>query len=365
MSTMSPLHERFAAQGAVFEDRNGYDIAVRTIGNKEEADAIRNGIGVWDASDLGKIMVRGGAARELLDRTLTGDIEGLYENAIRYTLLLDEDGRIVADVQVYNNFDEFMVTCSAGSKARVLKALEANNSGGAEITDASDKQAVICIEGPKAWQVPQKLAGLDVRSLRLLTFTECEISGAKVLLARIGYCGEYGYTLFVPREAALAVLDTVLERAPEAVPCGRDVQDLLRLEVRSFNLEKDIPNGESPLQAGLHWMIHFRKSEFVGREAIMREKQLGVTQKLVAFEVLAENSQFSSSDIRDGADVIGRIVNFAYSERRGRPIGLAYLAEAYGWPGVDLLIHSENGEIPIHTVSAPFIHTESNRIQIS
>jgi len=365
VTCQSPLHEILAAHGAVFEERAGHSVAVRTVGLEAEADAIRNGVGVWDNSDIGKIRVRGNGARDVLDRTVSGDIEGLHENAIRYTLVLEDSGKIVSDVQVYNNFDEYLLTCSASRKDRVLELLEANNTDGAEIEDVSGQYAAICIEGPQAWQVPRAMAGLDIRSLRLLTFTECEVAGVKSLLARIGYCGEYGYMILVAPEFAPRMLEQVLKSAPEAVLCGRAVQDLLRLEVRSFNLDKDVPNGESPLQAGLHWMIHFHKPEFPGREALMAEKDNGIGRKLVAFEFVDPRDETGIGTVRDGAELVGQVVNFARSARRGRTIGLAYLDEAYGWPGVDLQVDTDGGEVPIRTVSAPFVHTESNRIQIS
>jgi glycine cleavage system T protein (aminomethyltransferase) len=361
----SPLHDAFAGSGAVFEERANHAVAVRTVGLREEAEAIRGNVGIWDHSDMGKIRVKGDGARDLLDRTVSGDIGGLPENSIRYTLVLDEAGKIIADIQVYNNFDEYLVTCGASRKDQVLKALASGNAGDVEIEDVSAKYAAICIEGPKAWKIPGALAGLDIRSLRLLTFTECEVASAKALLARIGYCGEYGYILLAAPEAAAQALNQVRTESPDAVLCGRGVQDLLRLEVRSFNLEKDVPKGESPLEAGLHWMIHFRKPEFPGREALVAEKENGIARKLVAFECADPEAGAWLGKVRDGSDEVGRVVNFDYSPRRGRTIGLAYLDEAYGWPGLDLDAETDSGFAPIRTMSAPFVLTESNRVQIS
>jgi aminomethyltransferase len=360
----SPLHEVFASHGAVFEDRAGYAVAVRTLGAEEEANAIRNEIGLWDNSDLGKIRIKGDGARELLDRTVSGNIETLPENAIRYTLVLDDDGKILSDVQVYNNFGEYLLTCSASRKKQVLESLGAHNSDGVNVEDISDKYAALCIEGPKAWKISGLFTDLDIRSLRLLTFAECVVGGAKTLLARIGYCGEFGYMLLVAPEAAVPVFEQLQKLAPEAVLCGRDIQDLLRLEVRSFNLDKDVPDGASPLEAGLHWMIDFHKDEFPGREQLVKEKDGGLSRKLVAFELAKPQYGAALSAVRDGAETVGQVVNFDYSTRRGRTIGLAYLDEDYGWPGVDLEVDSEAGVLPIRTVSAPFVLTESNRAQV-
>jgi aminomethyltransferase len=362
----SPLHDFFAASGALFEERAGYAVAQQTAaGIDAEAEMIRGSIGIWDHSDMAKLRIAGNGSRELLDRTVTGDIDGLPENSIRYTLILNKSGRIVSDVQVYNNFDEFLLTCTALKKGEVLDALNAANSDGVTIEDVTAKYAAICMEGPEAWRIPSALADLDIRSLRLLTFEQVTVAGAASLLSRIGYCGEYGYILLIPTDAAAEGLRQILEQTPEAKLCGRAVQDLLRLEVRSFNLMKDVPKGESPLQAGLHWMINFQKPEFPGRDAILAERDNGLARKLVAFECAAPVRHNHLDVVRDESDPIGYIVNYDWSERRGKTIGLAYLNDPYGWPGLDLLAETPGGPVPIRTVSAPFIQAASNRVQVS
>jgi aminomethyltransferase len=361
----SPVHDAFAECGAVFEDCGGHAVAVRTCGPEAEGNAIRRGVGIWDHSDMGKIRLRGDGARVLLELAVSGDIESLPENAIRYTLVLDEAGKIVSDVQVYNNFSEYLVTCPGDRTEHVLESLLSRNSGDVDIENVTDGYAAICIEGPQAWKIPGAVAGIDVRSLRLLTFSEFDISGVKAFLSRIGYCGEYGYILFIPPEAAADGLRELQRQRPSPVLCGRDVQDLLRLEVRSFNLHRDIPRGESPLEAGLHWMINFRKDDFIGRDAIQAERDRGVARKLVAFECASEHGRSDLRKVRDETDTIGYVANFDFSPRRERTIGLAYLDAQYGWPGLDFEVEAAAGWIPVKTVSAPFVHTESNSVQAS
>jgi aminomethyltransferase len=365
----SPLHDAFAEQGAIFEDRAGYAVATHIHSPDEEGGAIRQRAGIWDHSDMAKIRVAGDGARETLERVVAGDIDSLPENVIRYTLVIDDAGQIITDVQIYNNFDEYLVTCGAVAKTRVLEALASrntsSNNGNAEIQDVTADYAAICVEGPLAWKVPNALAGLDIRSLRLLNFAPVTINGTKALLSRIGYCGEYGYILFVPPHAAADTLERLKECLPEASLCGRDIQDLLRLEVRSFNPAKDTPRGETPLQAGLHWMINFRKDEFIGRDAVLAERDRGLSKKLVAFEFADPERGSNLGIIRDGGDGIGYAANYDFSPRRERTIGLAYLDEPYAWPGLDLAIDTADGPAAIRTVSAPFVLTESNKVQVS
>jgi len=361
----SPLHDCFAAAGAVFDESAGYAVAMRTAGTEQEANAIRHAAGIWDHSDMAKIKVTGDGARHTLGRTVTGDVDMLPENAIRYTLVLDDQGAVVADVQIYNNFDEYLVTCDAAAKSQVLQALENNNDGNAAIQDVTAEYAAICVEGPQAWRVPNALGGLDAQSLRLLNFAEVGVNGGKAILSRIGYCGEYGYILFIPPHSARQSLETMQKCLADSTLCGREVQDLLRLEVRSFNARKDIPNGESPLEAGLHWMIHFRKDEFTGRDAVLAERDRGLSKRMVAFELANADRATGLGPIRDGDDEIGYAANHDFSSRRNRTIGLAYLNEPYGCPGLALTIDTDAGRLPIRTVSSPFVVTESNKVQAS
>lgn len=334
-------------------------------GHEAEYAAIRKGIGITDRSEMGKFRVSGEAALGLLDRAVTCNVENLPENAIRLGLMLDEAGRILADVQVYNNFEDYIVTCDSPLRQPVLARLQECNPGGAVVDDISAELRAICVEGPRSWHVPQRLVGLDATGLRLLNFNHTQVGDVKTILARVGFTGEYGYLFFVPPESSDAVLARMREAAPEAVPCGREVHDLLRLEVRSFNLQLDVVEGETPLQVGLHWMIDFRKQGFAGSAALFAEKQRGVARRLVAFKCERGGEPRRGDALFDGEAKVGYVANAAHSPALGCAIGLAYLDSAYAWVGIRLELAAAGGRVEAHTVSAPFFVTESTLIRIS
>ncbi len=359
------LNEVFRQAGATFETVAGCEVAVSTVGLAEEYRAIRETVGIWDHSDMAKVRVAGDGALDLLDNVVSGNIENLQENAVRHTLMLDAGGKILLDAQVHNNLDEYIVTCDAAHRQIMLEALEAACSDDTEIEDITDKYATIVAEGPQAWKLPRDLIGMEATGVRLLNFLECEIAGVEGLLSRIGTSGEYGYIFWVPPEAAGNLLEAMQKAFPEAVLCGRAVQDLLKLEVRALNLEMDIVEDATPLQAGLHWMIDFKKESFTGRDAIVAEQATGLSKKLVAFRMQEGAQTEPGSGVFDGEERVGTVANCAFSPTLGCGIGLAYLDAEYAWVGLDLAVDTGAGKSPMRTVSAPFFLTESNKVPMA
>jgi aminomethyltransferase len=323
-------------------------------------DAVRGSLAITRRDDLGIVRLSGPVAVDLLDRLVTGDVVRLHEYGIRWTALADERGRVLADLQIYKGFGEFTVTCDRAVLGVLLDAFR-DAAGDVAIEDQTSAFAAFVIEGPDADNVPALLLGPDAAALSLLRFTTGTIAGVDVMVGRIGYTGEFGYIFLVPRERSGEVDAAVAASLPKAVHCGPDVHDLLQLEIRAFNRRHDIMRGESLLEAGLHWMVDFRKPQFRGRDAIMSEKAAGLTQRQVAFVL------DGADHVQRGAQVIvndvpvGYVVNSGFSPVLKKTIGLAYVAEPCAWVGVQTRIQTLSGATPSRFVSSPFITTESTK----
>lgn len=356
------FHECFGCAGALFESSAGWQVPTVVAGHAQEYDAIRHGIGISDVSDMGKLLVSGEGAAALVDEVVAGNVDRMTENSIRWTVILDDRGRVVADVQVYNEFDQFTVTCAGPVKDDVLSRLQSPRRTGVEIRDLTTALAAVSVEGPLARDIPPALGGMDASGLGLLRFTRCAIEGVAVMLARIGYTGEFGYVFLVESDCAGPLVEKIRAVLPAAVLCGRAVQDLLRLEVRAFNLHCDFLRGESALEAGLHWMIDFRKPTFYGRDAVLAERDRGLTRRLVGFVLHGDGAVRRGAAVRDEGQVEGYVVQAICSPTLERTIGLAYVNTGYAWVGVQLAVDQEGGSGPIEIVSAPFILTESTKV---
>jgi aminomethyltransferase len=322
----------------------------------EDYLAIRTGAGIADYSAMGKFWIRGSEAMESLDLLVAGNLKRLMENSIRWTAILDDAGRVVADVQIYNKFDCYLVTCSAEQR-EVVAALLAGLGARGDVEDVSDTLAAIGVEGPLAKDVPQSILGMDGSGLGLLRFAEVEMFGRSALLSRIGFTGEFGYLFFVESAHKTALVDRILEVCPKAQRCGLGVQRGLRLEVRSFTRDSHFVHGETALEAGLHWMIDFRKDEFRGRGAVMAEKAAGLRHRLVGFTLDGDAGTVlrPGTNISEDSEEIGYVAAATWSPVLERIVGLAYLRGDHACVGLRLDV--ADGQLL--TVSTPFISTES------
>ena len=147
--------------------------------------------------------------------------------------------------------------------------------------------------------------------------------------------------------------------------CGRKVQDLLQLEVRSFNLRRDMPNQERPLEAGLHWMIGFRKPDFAGREAVLREKAAGLKRKLIGIALEGSAAAAVNSAVYHRGRQVGYVANCDMSPRCRHPVALAYLDPEYAWAGLEFEVETAGGRVAARGVSTPFLATRSMAVRMS
>lgn len=360
----SPLHDWFERAGAVFEEADGWRMPRYASGEEAEYQAIRHGVALSDISDTGKFVVSGDGAAELLDELVAGDVTRLLEGGIRWTAILDDDGRVAADVQIYNDYDRYFVTCAGALRGRVLEALAGQAGDEVKVEDHTTALAALAVEGPLAQDVPAAVGGIDASGIPLLRFTRCAVDGREVRVARIGFTGEFGFIFFADQAAASSLVARIREVEPKAVLCGRAVQAVTRLEVRAFDLARDVPGGQTALEAGLHWMIDFRKPRFRGRDAVLAEKARGPARRLIAFVLPDAGPIQPGAVIRDGSQPVGVVANSAWSPALEQAIGLGYLDAAYGWVGLDLVVDGAGGAERITTVSSPILLTESNRMAV-
>ena len=325
--------------------------------------AVREHFGISAFDSLGKLRVRGEAARDLLDVVLTGTLRHAPENTIRASLALREDGRILTDVAVYCGFDDYLVLAEQDALPALHAALEARADDAVEIEDLTDALGVVRVDGPSAADLPRRLIGPEAAGLRLMTSVACAWGGEVLTIGRIGSAGEYGYQFLGPRPVVAEIAARARDQNPKSAACAGGVYDLLFLEMRNFNRRRDLPRDEPPLAAGLHWMIDFRKPEFVGREALLVSKA-HLVQRMVCVRLAAGAPVPGTGDpVSIDGRPCGYIANAAYSPGLRLPIALAYVDAPLALVGVPLTVTTRDGGAPGATVSAPFLRTRSNSPQ--
>lgn len=355
----SPIHELLVPAGAVFATNQKRSHVRHFSDVAREYNAIRTEVGISDWSDLTKIRIRGNDARDFIDHLVSGNVQNLPEGAILHSLVLTPEGTVACEVFVYCNFDDFLVVTDASAQAP-LEAILASlpRSEEVEIIDESETLGAVRFDGPKAADLARALVGLDATGLRIHTFMELPFGGHTLLVARVGSTGEFGYLCSGSAEAMTALTERLFALAPGACYCGREVFDLLILEMRGFNPSRTLPRQESPLDAGLHWAIDLQKPDFIGRSSVLERRAGGSRRRLTCFVIESDESAITGQNapILIGGQDVGYVADALRSPAVGRMIGVGYIDREVSWTGVPVIIEGQ----PARLVSAPFVLTRSN-----
>ncbi len=280
----SPLHDRHVALGAKFAEFGGWSMPLEyATGVVKEHTAVRESVGIFDVSHLGKAMVSGPGAADFVNATLSNDLAKIHSGKAQYTLCLDESGGIVDDLIAYWHDDEhILLVPNAANTAEVVRRLQAEAPEGVLVVDHHDDYAVLAIQGTRSDEVLEKV-GLPTGH-EYMSFVESDFGEADtgVVVCRTGYTGERGYELIVANAAAGQLWDELMAAGEEygIAACGLGSRDTLRTEMGYPLHGQDISLDTNPLEAGLSWAVGWKKERFWGRDAVAKVKEAGPTRRL-------------------------------------------------------------------------------------
>ncbi|HSB20328.1 MAG TPA: glycine cleavage system aminomethyltransferase GcvT [Anaeromyxobacteraceae bacterium] len=356
MALRTPLYDVHVRSGARIVEFAGWDMPVQYAGILDEHEAVRTRAGLFDVSHMGEVVFRGPRALESLQRLFTNDLSKCADGQAMYGCLCRDTGGIVDDVVVYRRGAADLLVCvNAANRAKDFEWLR-DHAGGADVRNESDEWAQLALQGPAAPGVLQKLTSVRLSSVGTYRFTTGDVSGVPCLIARTGYTGEDGFELFCPPDRAAALWDALLEagKAEGAAPAGLGARDSLRLEMAYRLYGSDMDDGTTPLEAGLGWVVKLDKGDFVGREALVRQKEAGLQRKLVGFTLTDPGiARHGYRALRDGQPV-GTVTSGTKSPSLGIPIGLAYLPAALGAEGSTFAVEIRGRAAAARVVKTPF-----------
>jgi aminomethyltransferase len=304
----------------------GWEMPVQYEGVIPEHRSVRTDAGVFDVSHMGELEVEGPHARELLQATLSNDLDRLEPGRAQYTLLTNETGGIIDDLIVYRLAEHsFLVVVNASNRANAYAWLKEREIPGSEVRDVSEDCALLAVQGPKA------IERLGLPPAPAFTFAESSIDGVEVMVNRTGYTGEDGCELLCMSEDAVRLWDAVLERG--VVPCGLGARDSLRLEVCYPLHGNDIGPDTDAVSAGLGWACAL-DMEFEGVEALRRVKAEGPERRLVAFVMEEKAIPRQGMPIEGG----GEVTSGSHSPMLEIGIGMGYVPTVRAQPGTELTI---------------------------
>ena len=322
----TPLYDRHVELGARMVPFAGWEMPVQYEGVIPEHRAVRADAGVFDVSHMGELEVEGPRARDLLQDTLSNDLDKLEPGDAQYTLLTNEGGGIIDDLIVYRVAEHsYLLVVNASNRANAYDWLKEREIAGSDVRDVSDDCGLLAVQGPRA------IERLGLPHAPAFTFAEASIDGVEVMVNRTGYTGEDGCELLCMSEDVVRLWDAVLERG--VVPCGLGARDTLRLEVCYPLHGNDIGPGTDPISAGLGWVCDLDK-EFEGVDVLRRVKADGPERRLVAFVMEEKAIPRQGMPIEGG----GEVTSGSHSPTLGIGIGLGYVPAAQAKPGTELVI---------------------------
>lgn len=353
MTRTSPLLAEHRRLGARLIEFGGWEMPLQYRGVVSEHLAVRERAGVFDVSHLGKLIIEGAKAVEVLDALLPGKVAGLSDWKAGYNLLLTEAGGIVDDVFVYRRPEKLIVVPNAANTETVLEVLR---GAGAQAIDARERWAIVALQGPASRGI---MAGLraDANDLPLHSFFDHEIGGIPAQVARTGYTGEYGFELFVGWDDAPALWRHVLKVGEPhgLVPAGLGARDTLRLEMGYPLHGNDISPDTNPLEAMLGWVIDWNKPSFIGRKSLDRIRTQDPTRKLVGLVAHGREIPRAHYSVFHDDKRVGEVTSGNYSPVLQKGIALAFVAPQAAEPGTMLSVDVRGRALTVEVTKPPFV----------
>ena len=345
----SPLHDRHVALGAKMADFGGWEMPIEYPGGgvlKEHA-AVREDVGVFDVSHLGKGVVRGPGALDFVNDRLTNDLRRIGPGQAQYTLCCDASGGVVDDLIAYvRSDDEVFLIPNAANTAEVMSRLAAEAPAELEVQDLHTAYGVIAVQGPRSAELVAKL-GLPTDH----DYMSYTVSG-DMIVCRTGYTGEHGYELLPPWELAAEVWDQLIEAG--ALPCGLGARDTLRTEMGYPLHGQDLSLSITPVQARSGWAVGWDKPRFWGREALLAERAEGARRLLWGLESQDRGIPRPHMLVSSGDRVIGEVTSGTFSPTRRIGIGLALLEKGTA-EGDEVTVDVRGRTSVMRVVKPPFV----------
>lgn len=352
----TPLTDTHAALGAKLVPFAGYLMPVQyPSGITAEHLAVRKQAGLFDVSHMGEFIVRGPGAVDFVNYVTTNDVAALNVGQAHYSTILNDRGTIEDDCLVYRESDQLMMVVNASNAAKDFAHISRYTAEfDATLEDVSDETALLALQGPKAAEILQRLTDADLSAVKYYHFTRGAVAGIDgILISRTGYTGEDGFELYFPNGDAAAVWNAILAGG-EVTPAGLGARDSLRLEMGMALYGNDIDDTTTPLEANLQWLVKLKKGDFVGRDALVKQKEAGIARKLVGFTTTERSFPRHGYPVYVNGERSGVVLSGTMSPSLNIPIGTAYVPAANASPGSEFEIEIRGKRIRAVVEKTPF-----------
>jgi aminomethyltransferase len=353
----SPLHERHIARNAKMADFGGWLMPIEYPGAGVLAEhaAVRERVGLFDVSHLGKASVVGEGALDFLNSMFTNDLTKISDGAAQYSMLCNNDGGVIDDLIVYrNSAADFFIVPNASNTSAVVADLQAKAPTGITVDNLHNEYGVIALQGPLAAKV---LAHFGLRiEIDYMAFTNVSIANCDVIVCRTGYTGEYGFEVLPKWNQALTVWDALVEQveANDGLVCGLGARDTLRTEMGYPLHGHELSLEISPVMASASWAVGWNKPQFQGSEVLRGQKENGVTRRLVALKSLDRGIPRPDMQVLNNGVEVGIVTSGTFSPSQKVGIALALVNSEFK-VGQQLTIDVRGRTSTVEIVKLPFM----------
>lgn len=339
-------------------DFGGWDMPVEYSGIVAEHMAVRQSVGLFDVSHMGEIEISGPQALELVELATTNRAASLVDGQAQYSGLLNERGGFIDDLLVHRfSADHYFLCVNASNQDRDFEHIQSLNSfANAKVEFVSNQYVQIAVQGPNGLATLQKLTQTPLADIQYYWFTKGQVSGTPALIARTGYTGEDGFEIYVAPTEGERLWKELLAAGAEygIIPCGLGCRNTLRLESAMALHGHEISEEITPYEAGLGWIVKADKGDFVGRDALVKQKKEGVPRKLYGLEMIGRGIARDEYPVMLGSEQIGVVTSGSPAPYLGKNIGMALLKAGTVEKGamVDVQVRARGVEAQI--VPLPF-----------
>lgn len=356
-TALRSVHEAMGAKMVPFA---GFYMPVLFEGVNAEHETVRKALGVFDVSHMGEFWVKGPKALDFVQWVTSNDASKLTDGKVQYSCFPNGEGGIVDDLLVYRfNEETYLLVVNAANIDKDWAWVNSQNKMGATLYNASDEISQLAIQGPLALKAMQKLTETTVTDMEYYTFKKLTFAGIKdVIFSTTGYTGAGGCEIYFANADALKIMDAVMDAGKEfgIKPIGLGARDTLRLEMGFCLYGNDINDTTSPIEAGLGWITKFTdEKDFINKAALLKQKNDGVSKKLVGFTMIDKGIPRQHYEITDiSGNTIGEVTSGTMSPMLKEGIGMGYVPAAMAKPDSEIYIKIREKLLKAKVVKFPF-----------
>ncbi len=360
----TPLHGWHREHGARLVEFAGWEMPIQYTSIVEEHHATRQAVGLFDISHMARLFVTGDDAAAFLDYLVTNSVSKLAPGRIRYALVTNEQGGTRDDVLVYRlpeGWDHsHLVVANAANRTKILDWFaEQRSRRSVSWTDRTAETAMIAVQGPRAVELVAKLISPTdgtVQELRYYRSATCTVQGTQALVSRTGYTGEDGVELIVPARIAVPVWESLLAEGESlgARPCGLGARDTLRLEAGLPLYGHELAEDITPLEARLEFAVKLDKGDFVGRDALLKQKEQGLARVRVGLELEGRRIARQGAEIVSDDKSVGTVTSGTFAPTLQKVIAMGFVPPELAADGTPLTVVVRGHAVPARVVPLPF-----------